>query len=61
MKTLLELEKEIPATVVAAGMHACEELTEPQVRSIYAAMRYAEQLAASRVNHPVTDLPQRKQ
>lgn len=53
MKTLYELEKEIPATVVAAGMHACEELTAPQVRAIYAAMRYAEQLAALRINHPI--------
>lgn len=48
MKSLLELEKEIPATVAAAGLHAYWQArgasTESRCRAIYAAMQYEQQL-----------------
>lgn len=58
MKTLLELEKEVPATILATGMVFMLDrdhvIPAELLRSLYAVMKYEEQLlAASRIDHPV--------
>ncbi len=59
MKTLLELEKEIPATVLATGYVFIRDRNQTQfpielLRAVYAVMKYEEQLLTSpRIDHPV--------